>query len=64
MDLAEMLSESRRKFYLGIVEKYNRRCRRLTAIYTAGRKVDDHIILQRTDMMRIGYETAIKELTN
>ena len=30
-------------------ERYNRRCRRLVALYTAGRKVDDHVILLRTD---------------
>ena len=60
---AELIAEGRRKFYLGIVEKYNRRCRRMTALYMAGRKITDHIILQRTDMMKIGYEMALKSLT-
>ena len=60
----DILAESQRQFYLGIIEKYNRRCRRMTALYMAGRKITDHIMIHRTDMMRIGYEMAIKELTN
>lgn len=62
-NLSELIAESQREFYLGIVEKYNRRCRRLTALYMAGRKITDHIILYKTDMMKIGYEMALKSLT-
>ena len=63
MNLNDIIAESQRKFNLGIIEKYNRRCRRLTALYMAGRKITDHIILQKTDMMKIGYEMALKSLT-
>lgn len=45
-------------------ERYNRRCRRLVALYTAGRKVDDHVILLRTDERRIGYELTRRDLEN
>lgn len=42
-------------------EKYNRRCRRLVALYRAGRKVDsrhwDH-----TDCMRLQMESTAKDL--
>lgn len=63
MNLDGIIAESRRRFNLGIIEKYNRRCRRITALFMAGRKLTDHIIIQRTDMMRIGYEMALKSLT-
>lgn len=43
-------------------ERYNRRCRRLVALYTAGRKVDDHVILLRTDERRLAYETTLKDM--
>lgn len=63
MNLDDIMAEGKRKFNLGIIEKYNRRCRRITALFMAGRKLTDHIIIQRTDMMRIGYEMALKSLT-
>ncbi len=43
-------------------EIYNRRCRRLVALYTAGRKVDDHMILYKTDMRRLAYESTLKDM--
>ena len=43
-------------------ERYNRRCRRLVALYTAGRKVDDHVILLRTDERRLAYESTLKDM--
>lgn len=43
-------------------ERYNRRCRRLVALYTNGRTVDDNMILYKTDMRRLGYETTKKDL--
>lgn len=63
MSLDSILAESQRQFNLSLIEKYNRRCRRLTALYMAGRKMTDHIIIQRTDMMRLGYEAALKFFT-
>lgn len=44
------------------MERYNRRCRRLVALYMAGRNVTDHIILLRTDERRIAYETAVRDI--
>ena len=43
-------------------ERYNRRCRRLVALYMAGRKVEDHIILLRTDERRLAYESTLKDM--
>lgn len=43
-------------------ERYNRRCRRLVALYMAGRKVTDHIILLRTDERRLGFESTRHDL--
>ena len=43
-------------------EIYNRRCRRLVALYTAGRKVTDHMILYKTDMRRLAYESTLKDM--
>lgn len=43
-------------------ERYNRRCRRLVALYTAGRKVTDHMILYKTDMCRLAYESTLKDM--
>lgn len=45
-------------------ERYNRRCRRLVALYMAGRKVDDHIILLRTYERRLGFESTRRDLEN
>ena len=45
-------------------ERYNRRCRRLVALYMAGRKVEDHIILLRTDERRLGFESTRRDLEN
>ena len=45
-------------------ERYNRRCRRLVSLYMAGRKVDDHIILLRTDERRLGFESTRRDLEN
>jgi hypothetical protein len=43
-------------------EIYNRRCRRLVALYTAGRKVDDHKIRLGTDYRRLAYESTLKDM--
>ena len=43
-------------------ERYNRRCRRLVALFTAGRKVTDHMILYKTDMRRLAYESTLKDM--
>lgn len=43
-------------------EIYNRRCRRLVALYTAGRKVTDHMILFHTDMRRLAYESRLRDM--
>lgn len=43
-------------------EIYNRRCRRLVALYTAGRKVTDHVILLHTDMRRLAYESSLRDM--
>lgn len=45
------------------IEKYNRRCRRITLLALAGRKLTDHIVKYRTDMMRMMYEACAKEIT-
>lgn len=46
------------------MEKYNRRCRRLVALMIAGRRVSgDHVLMLKTDMLRIGYEAYAKEIT-
>lgn len=42
-------------------EKYNRRCRRLVALYRAGRKVDAHH-WDYTDCMRLQMESTAKDL--
>lgn len=42
-------------------EKYNRRCRRLVALYRAGRKVDARH-WDYTDCMRLQMESAQKDL--
>ena len=42
-------------------EKYNRRCRRLVALYRAGRKVDAHH-WDFTDCMRLQMESTAKDL--
>lgn len=42
-------------------EKYNRRCRRLVALYRAGRKVDSRH-WDFTDCMRLAMESAQKDL--
>lgn len=42
-------------------EKYNRRCRRLVALYRAGRKVDSHH-WDYTDCMRLQMESTAKDL--
>lgn len=42
-------------------EKYNRRCRRLVALYRAGRKVDARH-WDYTDCMRIQMESTAKDL--
>ena len=44
-------------------EKYNRRCRRLVALYRAGRKVDSHH-WDYTDCMRLQMESTAKDLEN
>lgn len=57
--LAKALAENNRR----IMERYNRRCRRLVALMLAGRKVSgDHIMMLKTDMMRIGYESAVQKI--
>ena len=43
-------------------ERYNRRCRRLVALYTAGRNVTDHMILYKTDELRLAYESTLKDM--
>ena len=42
-------------------ERYNRRCRRLVALYRAGRKVDAHH-WDYTDCMRLQMESTAKDL--
>lgn len=42
-------------------EKYNRRCRRLVALYRAGRKVEAKS-WDYTDCMRLSMESAQKDL--
>lgn len=42
-------------------EKYNRRCRRLVALYRAGRNVDAYH-WDYTDCMRLSMESAQKDL--
>ncbi len=42
-------------------EKYNRRCRRLVALYRAGRKVDARH-WDYTDFMRLQMESTAKDL--
>ena len=42
-------------------EKYNRRCRRLVALYRAGRKVDSRN-WDYTDCMRMMMESTAKDL--
>ena len=42
-------------------EKYNRRCRRLVALYRAGRKVDSRH-WDYTDCMRLMMESTAKDL--
>ena len=42
-------------------EKYNLRCRRLVALYRAGRKVDSHH-WDYTDCMRLQMESTAKDL--
>ena len=42
-------------------EKYNRRCRRLVALYRAGRKVDSRH-WDYTDCMRLMAESTAKDL--
>ena len=42
-------------------EKYNRRCRRLVALYRAGRKVDSRH-WDFTDIMRLQMESTAKDL--
>lgn len=42
-------------------EKYNRRCRRLVALYRAGRKVDSRY-WDYTDCMRLQMESTAKDL--
>lgn len=44
-----------------MAEMYNRRCRRLVALYRAGRKVDVHH-WDYTDCMRLAMESAQKDL--
>lgn len=44
-----------------MAEMYNRRCRRLVALYRAGRKVDAHH-WDYTDCMRLAMESAQKDL--
>lgn len=44
-----------------MAERYNRRCRRLVALYRAGRKVDAHH-WDFTDCMRLAMESAQKDL--
>lgn len=44
-----------------MAERYNRRCRRLVALYRAGRKVDVHH-WDYTDCMRLSMESAQKDL--
>lgn len=52
-----------RQFRLREIEKYNRRCRRITALVLAGRKIDDHMTIYHTDMMKLGFESNMKEIT-
>ena len=42
-------------------EKYNRRCRRLVALYRSGRKVDAHN-WDYTDCMRLMAESTARDL--
>ena len=44
-----------------MAERYNRRCRRLVALYRAGRKVDAHH-WDYTDCMSLAMESAQKDL--
>ena len=44
-----------------MAERYNRRCRRLVALYRAGRKVDARH-WDYTDCMRLAMESAQKDL--
>lgn len=52
-----------RQFRLRDIEKYNRRCRRITALVLAGRKIDDHMTIYHTEMMKLGFESNMKEIT-
>ena len=45
-----------------IIEQYRRRCKRILALFNAGRIITDNVIIHKTNMMRIGYETAMKEI--
>lgn len=51
-----------RELFEEAAERYNRRCRRLVALYTAGRKVTDHMILFHTDMRRLAYESRLRDM--
>lgn len=62
MTLEENIKASVRQERLRRVERYNRRCRRIVSLVLAGRKIDDHVLKYRTDMMRIGYELDLKDL--
>ena len=44
-----------------MAERYNRRCRRLVALYRAGRKVEAHN-WDYTDCMRLSMESAQKDI--
>lgn len=44
-----------------MAERYNRRCRRLVALYRAGRNVNAHH-WDYTDCMRLSMESAQKDL--
>ena len=46
-----------------IIELYRRRCSRILALFNGGRIITDNIVIHRTNMMRIAYESIMKELT-
>lgn len=63
-EMQKKIEADLRQHRLREMEKYNRRCRRLVDLMFAGRRVSgDHVLMLKTDMMRIGYEAYAKEIT-
>lgn len=62
-EMQKKIEAALRQRRLREMEKYNRRCRRITLLALAGRKLTDHIVKYRTDMMKLGFESNMKEIT-